>query len=185
MYDDGLQNCSIIIRDVKKKMSTICFEVKHHPGYYGGSAFPEPVKLHCERGTIKIGDGSAMGALKAYSGGMWYRKNIQLKKEQITDDIYLDLGEVCATAEVHINGKQAGICMVKPFKLNIKDYVKEGDNYVEILVYSTLSNHYSIIPTPECYKQSFNAGLIGPVRILWKSLTGLSKRHKNKERRKI
>ena len=148
-------------------MSTICFEILHQPGEYSGSAFPEPVKLHCGKGTIQAGDWSEMGALKSYSGGMWYRKNIQLDRAMLSKDLYLDLGEICATAEVHINGKSAGICMTKPFRLNLSDYVVEGDNYLEILVYSTLANHYTTIPTPKRYKQSFEAGLIGPVRIVW------------------
>ena len=58
-----------------------------------------------------------------------------------------------------------GICLKKPFRLDIKDYVKEGDNYFEILVYSTLANHYYTIPTPVYYKKSITAGLIGPVKI--------------------
>ena len=45
----------------------------------------------------------------------------------------------------------------------MKKFVKEGDNYIEILVYSTLANHYSTIPTPSLYRQSYEAGLIGPV----------------------
>ena len=163
---DGLQECNVAINKPSPAMSTICFEIKHQAGEYGGSVFPEPIKLDCGKGLIKSGDWSQMGALKSYSGGMWYRKNIQLNKTQLSEELLLDLGEICATAEVHINGKQAGICMTKPFKLNISNFVKEGDNYFEILVYSTLANHYTTIPTPKRYKESFKAGLIGPVRIL-------------------
>lgn len=164
---DGLQECIVSINKSYQAISTICFEIKHQGGAYGGSAFPEPVRLNCGRGKIQTGDWSQMGVLKSYSGGMWYRKKIHLNKTQLSEELVLDLGEICATAEVHINGKQAGICMTKPFKLNISNFVTEGDNYFEILVYSTLSNHYSTIPTPNTYKKSFKAGLIGPVRIQW------------------
>jgi hypothetical protein len=164
---DGLQECIISINKPSQAMSNISFEIKHQAGFYSGGAFPEPVKLHCGRGIIQTGDWSQLGVLKSYSGGMWYRKNIHLDETQLSEKLLLDLGEIRATAEVHINGKLAGICITKPFMLNISDYVKQGDNYLEILIYSTLSNHYSTIPTPEHYKQSFEAGLIGPVRILW------------------
>ena len=164
---DGQQECIVTINKPSQAISTICFEIKHQAGEYGGCAFPEPVKLSCGRGLIQTGDWSQMGELKSYSGGMWYRKKIHLDKTQLSEELILDLGEICATAEVHINGKQAGICMTKPFRLNISKFVKEGDNYFEILVYSTLSNHYTTIPTPNIYKKSFKAGLIGPVRILW------------------
>ena len=106
-----------------------------------------------------------MDVLKCYSGGLWYRKHIELSSKEISKNIFIELGIVAASAEVHINGKKVGTCMKKPFRLNIKDFVKEGDNYFEILVYSTLANHYYTIPTPQNYKGSFTAGLIGPVKI--------------------
>ncbi len=167
LNEKGLQSYELVIDEVKKGFSEICFEVEHVSGYYGGSAFPEPVKLKCQTGNIKAGDWSEMGVLKAYSGGLWYRKNIGLSEEELSGKIFLDLGEVAASAEIHINGKKAGICLRKPFRLDITDFVKEGDNYFEILVYSTLVNHYSTIPTPRIYRQSYEAGLLGPVKILW------------------
>ena len=137
------------------------------PGFYKGSAFHEHVELKCEKGTIKAGDWSEMGVLKAYSGGLWYRKNVNLSAEELSGNIFLDLGEVAASAEIHINGMKVGICLRKPFRIDITKFVKEGDNYFEILVYSTLANHYSTIPTPQMYRNSYEAGLIGPVKILW------------------
>ena len=173
LYKKGLKSYEVVINKINKDFSEICFEIEHTPGYYGGSAFPEPVKLNCGKGIIKTGDWSKMGILKAYSGGLWYRKNIKLNKEQVKDKIMLDLGEICATAEVHINGKLAGYCVKKPFKIEITDFIKEGDNYFEILVYSTLVNHYSTIPTPTIYRQSYDAGLIGPVKLEFYEKSGL------------
>jgi len=163
----GLCSYEVVINEENKEASEICFELEHMAGYYGGSAFPEPVKITCEKGNIKTGDWSKMGVLKAYSGGLWYRKNIKLDKEQIKLSIKLDLGELCATAEIHINGKFAGYCINKPFEIDITEFVKDGNNYFEILVYSTLANHYSTIPTPSIYRQSYEAGLIGPVKLVW------------------
>jgi hypothetical protein len=163
----GLNAYEVVINEIQEEFSEICFEIEHIAGYYGGSAFPEPVKINCEKGNIKTGDWSKMGVLKAYSGGLWYRKNIKLSREQIDSNIKLDLGEICATAEIHINGKFAGYCIHEPFEIDITEFVKEGDNYFEILVYSTLVNHYSTIPTPSIYRQSYEAGLIGPVRLVW------------------
>lgn len=142
-------------------------EIEHIPGYYSGRAFPEPLKFYCGKGEINTGDWSEYESLKTYSGGLWYRKNIRLKKDEIGENIFLDLGKVVSSAEVYINGKKAGVCLKDPFRLNISEYVKSGDNYFEVLVYSTLANHYYTIPTPEKYKSSFDAGLIGPVKILY------------------
>jgi hypothetical protein len=167
LNEKGLHSYEVVPDEVKKDFSEICFENEHIAGYYGGSAFPEPVKLYSQKGHIKAGDWSKMGVLKTYSGGLWYRKNIKLNKEQIKSNLKLDLGEICATAEIHINGRFAGYCINKPFEIDITEFVKEGDNYLEILVYSTLVNHYSTIPTPPIYKESFEAGLIGPVKLIW------------------
>ncbi len=168
LNEKGLRSYELAINEVKEDFSDICFETEHVAGFYGGSAFPEPVALECKKGRINTGDWSEMGVLKAYSGGLWYRKNVKLSEEELSGTILLDLGEVAASAEIHINGKKAGICLRKPFRLDITEFVKEGDNYFEILVYSTLVNHYSTIPTPPIYRQSYEAGLIGPVKLLWK-----------------
>ena len=53
--------------------------------------------------------------------------------------------------------------MRPPYKVEIGKYVKQGDNQLEVLVYSTLSNHYQTIPTP--YRGDGVAGLLGPVSL--------------------
>jgi hypothetical protein len=167
--DEGLSEYTIYLDGNGHDDAEVCIGVKHFPGYYYGKAFPEPVKLFCGYGTIETGDWAQKGVLNSYSGGLWYRKQIKLTREEISENIFLDLGDVVATAEVHINGKKAGICLKKPFRLNIKDFVNEGDNYFEILVYSTLANHYLTIPTPRDYKRSYAAGLLGPVKICFET----------------
>ena len=42
--------------------------------------------------------------------------------------------------------------------------MKLGKNHLEVLVYSTLANHYQTIPSR--YRGTPEAGLIGPVRLL-------------------
>lgn len=162
---EGCFSYTIYLDQTCPKSSEICLEVEHFPGYYYGRTFPEPLKLICGKGIIQNGDWSETDVLKCYSGGLWYRKKIVLSKEEISKNIFIDLGDVVASAEVHINGKKVGTTLKKPFRLDIKDFVKEGENYIEVLVYSTLSNHYYTIPTPSNYKTSFSAGLIGPVKI--------------------
>ena len=132
-------------------------------GYYGGAALPEPIALNCGPGQMPLGDWSQMGALADYSGGAWYRKTITLAPEQAKGRVTLDLGKVAATAEVLINGKKAGVKITPPWTLDVSDFVKAGENKVEILVYNTLANHYGTIPTH--YRGSPESGLIGPVTI--------------------
>jgi hypothetical protein len=70
---------------------------------------------------------------------------------------------VVASAEVHVNGKLAGVKLAPPWTVNISNFVKPGDNRIEVLVYNTLANHYQTIPTR--YRGSPVSGLIGPVAL--------------------
>jgi len=132
-------------------------------GFCGAAVFPDPIRLECGRGATTTGDWSKMGALECYSGGVWYRKTVALTPEQTQGRVMLDLGKVCATAEVRINGQSAGVKLAPPWTVDISTLVKPGDNAIEILVYNTLANHYGTIPTP--YQGSPESGLIGPVTI--------------------
>jgi len=50
-----------------------------------------------------------------------------------------------------------------PWKVDMTGLVRSGDNKIEVLVYNTLANHYSTVPTMYC--GSPVAGLMGPVRL--------------------
>jgi hypothetical protein len=75
----------------------------------------------------------------------------------------LDLGGVTASAEVRINGRPAGIRLAPPWKFDLTTLAKPGDNRIEVLVYNTLANHYTTIPTR--YVRPTPSGLLGPVHI--------------------
>jgi len=149
---------------VFSRKSEVAIRVDQIRGCYGGSAIPEPVFLECGKGIDHTGDWSKNSALECYSGGVWYRKNITLTKEQAASRVILDMGRVVATAEVLINGQSAGTLVSPPWKLDVSELVREGDNKIEILVYNTLANHYRTIPSR--YKgDSLESGLIGPVKL--------------------
>ena len=102
-----------------------------------------------------------MLTLRYYSGGIRYRQSYELNNTAGAKQIMLKLGEVVATCEVTVNGQSAGVLISPPYELDITGLVKDGKNDIEVLVYSTLSNHYQTIPTP--YRGEPRAGLIGPV----------------------
>ena len=52
----------------------------------------------------------------------------------------LDLGEVSKIGEVWLNGEPLGICWTKPFQFDVTEYIKPGDNVLEIEVANTWSN---------------------------------------------
>lgn len=141
----------------------VALRIDQKRGYYGGAALPEPIKLECGKGAIKTGDWSQIDGLASYSGGVWYRKTIELSQDQIKGRVILDLGNVASSAEIHVNGQLVGIKVAPSWKVDISEFVKLGENYIEILVYNTLANHYLTIPTR--YRGSPVSGLLGPVRI--------------------
>ena len=149
-----------------KKKSKVAVRIKQAQGFSGGSVLPEPILLNCTAGAIQLGDWSKGSVLENYSGGAWYRKNIQLSNKQANSKVIIDLGkEVVASAEVKINGVSAGILVSAPWTLDISKLVKSGDNSIEILVYNTLSNHFKTIPTKYNTNKEQKSGLIGPVQL--------------------
>ena len=117
----------------------------------------------CDGGKLRSGDWSKAGALKFFSGGIRYSKDIRIDGGR---SVSLDLGEVDATCEVSVNGKDAGVLLAGPYEMDITPYVSEGLNHIEVLVYSSLANHYQTIPTP--YRGQARSGLIGPVKLVYR-----------------
>jgi hypothetical protein len=157
----GIRTYEVTFDAVQKKVGTVAFSVERETGYQGTAVLCEPVRLETKTGLLATGNWSETGALRYYSGGMYYRKQIELPAVKTGGKIMLDLGSVTASCEVNINGQSAGILMSPPYTADITRHVRPGTNDIEVLVYSTLSNHYQTIPTP--YRGNAEAGLIGPV----------------------
>lgn len=71
-----------------------------------------------------------------FSGTASYTNSFSISKEAISGKkaITLNLGEVLDVAEVFVNGKSAGILWTSPFRLNIQDHVKPGNNQLEVKI---------------------------------------------------
>jgi len=160
---DGLTSYTVNLKIPKAGTSQIVMKIDFQPGYRGAAALPEYIRQNCGKGTISLGDWSEIDGLKAYSGGAWYRKTISLKPEDLTNKLELDLGDLVSSAEVLINGKSAGIKLAPPWKFDITKLVNVGENKIEVLIYNTLANNYTTVPTR--YRGSIRSGLIGPVNL--------------------
>lgn len=77
--------------------------------------------------------------IRYYSGTALYQNNFKLTSDQKTR-YYLELEEVCNLAEVKVNGKSCGIIWTKPYKVEITDAIKNGNNTLEISVANTWAN---------------------------------------------
>ena len=87
---------------------------------------------------------------------------------------FLDLGKVCFTAEVYINGKLAGKRIYAPYELDITAFLQQGTNQIEVHVTPAQLNDFigKAKNGDARYKQFkgkedqlMSAGLIGPVVI--------------------
>ena len=145
------------------RASVVALRVVPETGVSGTAVFPDPVRLECQAGTAMPGDWSKAGTLECYSGGAWYRKSMTLTPEQARGEITLNLGKVVATAEVRVNGQPAGVRVAPPWRVDISQQVKPGENRIEVLVFNTLANHYLTIPTR--YRGDLASGLLGPVTL--------------------
>lgn len=160
--NDGCVNIKVPDCCYNYGVSTVTLACIPDSGYPGGAFFETPVKMSCMVGFMPEGDWTEQGALGYYSGGVRYFKGIYVDP---AEKVVLDLGEVDATCEVRVNGQFVKALISKPYSVDITEFVEPGWNRIEVLVYSTLANHYRTIPTP--YRGTPHAGLIGPVRILY------------------
>ncbi len=159
----GAKSFNVKVNNPERKSVVVAVRVEQEPGIYGGAVFPEPIGLKCGKGAINTGDWSQFGVMEDFSGGGLYRKIVTMTAEQVKENVILDLGNVSATAGVSINGKKVDVKVQPPWTFNISDYLKQGDNVVEVTVYNSLSNHYNTIPS--LYRGDLLSGLLGPVRI--------------------
>jgi hypothetical protein len=72
--------------------------------------------------------------VKYFSGTATYTNTFKAPKPPMGALAVLDLGEVKNIAEVIINGKNVGTAWKKPFKLDISEAIKAGENTIEVKV---------------------------------------------------
>ncbi|MDX9755587.1 MAG: hypothetical protein RBU29_16605, partial [bacterium] len=173
--EDGLRQHTISLPTPSKRQATVALRIEQTRGYYGGSTIPDPIRLQCGVGETTTGDWAIGSVLQNYSGGAWYRKTFSLTKEQTRGRVVINLGDVVATAAIHINGAHAGTLVAPPWKWDITQHVQVGENQLQILVYNTLANHYSTIPTR--YGGDLKSGLLGPVQVEMQSPVILTEVH--------
>jgi hypothetical protein len=133
------------------------------PGAYAGAAFPEPIGLKLGGGTIGLGLWTDY-ALPTYSGIGVYTQTVELDQPEPGTKTWLDLGQVLVAAEVLVNGDDAGVRVARPFKFDISNLIREGENTIEVRVANTIAPHYTTIPAMNLGPTE--SGLLGPVRLI-------------------
>ena len=117
-------------------------------------------------------------AVKFYSGNAVYKNTFTLETGK-GSRIFLDLGDVMVLASVRVNGKDAGGVWTFPYRLDISNLVKAGENTLEITVYNNWRNRLiADEKLPEGERKTWTnnqpyeagddlqpSGLLGPVTI--------------------
>ena len=119
-------------------------------------------------------------AIRSYSGTAIYETNFTLGGPSKNQHTFLALGEASVIATVMVNGKEAGTVWTTPWEIDISEFVKPGENALQIRVTNSWHNRLvADAALPPDQRQSFSSqpyrpssketyqksGLIGPVRI--------------------
>lgn len=122
--------------------------------------------------------------IKFYSGTATYEKTFTLADaSRITDHgsrLFLDLGNARELAEVRLNGQSCGIVWCPPFRVDITDAVKTGENKLQVGVVNFWPNRIigdASLPKEQRLTRTNirkltaktpleESGLLGPVKIL-------------------
>lgn len=80
--------------------------------------------------------------IKYYSGSALYTKvfNIDADKLSKANEAVLNLGNVNISAELSVNGNYIGIKWMKPYKFDIYEFLKPGENTIELNITNEWTN---------------------------------------------
>jgi hypothetical protein len=123
---------------------------------------------------------------RSFAGAARYTKNVSLSAVA-ADHVILDLGDVRESARIWVNRHPAGVLVAQPFRLDIAEWLREGENEISIEVTNLSANRirdldirgrewrkfYDINFVDHLY-QPFDArdwplkpsGLLGPVKLI-------------------
>ena len=79
-------------------------------------------------------------SIRYYSGTAVYKTSFIFDGKLSEKDFFLDLGEVNCMAKVKLNGNYAGGVWTPPYRLNVTQWLKEGNNMLEVEVVNTWVN---------------------------------------------
>lgn len=118
--------------------------------------------------------------IKYFSGTARYRNTFKINPVKPGEHIWIDLGDVRDLAEVVVNGKSLGTLWKTPFRIEVTEALKNGENDLEIRVTNTWVNRligdaqpdvkqkitFTTMPFYQADSPLLPAGLQGPVRLL-------------------
>jgi hypothetical protein len=83
---------------------------------------------------------SANDSIRYYSGTAVYSRTFNWKGAKSAGKLYLDLGNVANMAEVYVNGINCGTAWTFPYRVDVSQAIKPGENRLIIKVTNTWAN---------------------------------------------
>jgi len=115
---------------------------------------------------------------KAFSGTATYTTNFNADNISADSEYILDLGSVDMAAKITMNGSEIGKLLAPPYRLSLKNFIKQGNNTLSVEVTSTWFNRLVFdARQPEDKRKTWTingpdkneslrvSGLMGPVLI--------------------
>jgi hypothetical protein len=120
--------------------------------------------------------------IKYFSGTATYIKTMHVPANAISKgaQLWLDLGDVKNIAEVEVNGKSVGTVWKKPFRVDVTNTLRSGENKLTVKVTNLWVNRligdqqpsvtkkitYTTMPFYKANSPLLSSGLLGPVKVI-------------------
>ncbi len=161
----------VVLPNAERTGRLCALRVQPEPGYAGGGVLEGPPRFETARGRMPPGNWRDLG-LHDYSGGVRYSRLVEWTPHPSTRSL-LDLGRVRGTAEVRVNGEDAGARFLSPYVFDLTDHLREGENELEVTVYNTLGPYFDAAsPTHYVFPIQRDSGLFGPIVLREVSVIG-------------
>lgn len=116
--------------------------------------------------------------LQQYSGYLDYETSLYVENKY--SEMLIELGNVKYMAEVYVNGKSVGARLWPPFRFEISDYLKRGENSIKVRIGNLISNELWIKDDMRKLREwnwawkedpdlsQYSAGFWGPVKLFYR-----------------
>jgi hypothetical protein len=140
--------------------SDVLLRVTARDGRRGGALLDGPVELEVAEAEVPLVPWEELG-LRALGGQVTYRTRLAVPGG---GRAVLDLGEVRGTADVRVNGALAARLVWGPWRAELTEHLRPGENEIEVVVRGTLAGYLDdASPTAGVYAGQVRTGLLGPV----------------------
>ncbi|MBK6014577.1 glycosyl hydrolase [Streptomyces sp. MBT53] len=127
----------------------------------GGSAWRGPVRVRCVPARLPLGDWQLLG-LGGWSGGVTYSRDVEMPDGP---DPVLDLGRVCGSVSVALDGECVGEAFCPPYRFQLPGAAGRTVR-LDVTVNNTLAPYLAeATPTAWAFPSQLASGLMGPVTL--------------------